>query len=131
MKGLMEIHNPGKCDLHSICRSQVLYISKVSRTCKKGHFGLLLGGFWYITTPNQVQIVPNFHQQCNAIQSIKYVMVFNIILKIRKIDPKNPFFGIFSKVFRPRPLNELMPRPNLLSNERSYEETQSCQVSSS
>ena len=42
-----------------------LYISKVSRTSKKGHFGLLLGGFWDITRPNHVGFVPNFYQRCS------------------------------------------------------------------
>ena len=31
------------------------------------------------------------------------------------MEPKKPFFGIFSKFFRPRPPNHLMPRANLLS----------------
>ena len=102
-----------------------LYIFKSSPSSKKGHFGLLLGGFLDITRPNHVGFVPNFHQQCSAMQSITYVTVCNIILKIRKMEPKNPFLGVFSKVFQPRPPNHLAPRPNLLSNERSHGDTQS------
>ena len=64
-------------------------------------------------------------------QSITYVAVFDIVLKIRKMEQNNQFFGIFSEVFRPCPPNALVPHLNLLSNERSHEDTQSCQVSSS
>ena len=56
-------------------------------------------------------------------QSITYVTDFNTILKIQEMESKNPFSGIFSKVFWPRPSNHPMPRPNLLSNERSHGDT--------
>ena len=108
-----------------------LYIFKICCTSKKGHFGLLLGGFWDITRPNRVGFVPNFHQRCSAMQSITYMTVFDIILEIPKMEPKNPFLGIFSKVFRPRPPNPFVPCPNLLSNKRPHGDTQSCQVSCS
>ena len=47
------------------------------------------------------------------------------------MGPENPFWGFFSEVFEPRPLTLLVPHSNLLSKERSHEETQPCQVSSS
>ena len=47
------------------------------------------------------------------------------------MGPENPFWGFFSEVLEPRPLTLLVPHPNLLSKERSHEETQPCQVSSS
>ena len=88
-----------------------LYMSKVSCTTKKGHFGLLLDGFCYITTPNQVGFLQNFDQWCSAMQSITCVMVFDIVFKIRKMEPKNPFLGGFFDCFPATPPETLSATP--------------------
>ena len=108
-----------------------LYNFKISRTSKKLYFGLLLGDLSWLTTPNQVRFVQKFHQWCSASQSITYVTVFDIVLKIPKMEPKNLFLGLFSEVFRPCPATSFAPHLNLLSNERSHKDTQLCHASSS
>ena len=88
-----------------------LYILKVSGTRKKGDLWLLLGGFWYITTPNQVQFAGNFHQRCSAWQSITYVTVFDIFLKIPRNGAKKPIFWAFFKGFLATPYHALRVTP--------------------
>ena len=76
-----------------------LYIFKASRISKKGDFGLLLGSFSCITTPNHVRFAQNFQQWCSAKQSIISVTVFYLLLKIRRNRPKNPVLGLFFRGF--------------------------------
>ena len=88
-----------------------LYIFKVSHTSKKGDFGLLLGGFSCITTPNQVRFPQNLHRWSSARQSITYGTGFDLLLKIRVTGPKKPIFGVFFRGFWATPSDSLSTTP--------------------
>ena len=83
-----------------------LFIFKVSCTTKKRNLWLLLGGFWAITTSNQVRLTQNFHQWCSRTQSMTYITGFHLLMKTPSNWAKNPFFGPFRRF-----LGYTLPRP--------------------
>ena len=58
MKGLMEIHKCCKFHEYTICDCQVINVRMFSDQQKVP----FLGAFSWITTPNQIRFVQNFHQ---------------------------------------------------------------------
>ena len=74
IKGLMEIHNPGKFHKYSICGFQVMNVQMFSEQQKIPFLGAL-GWFFGHNSPKYSQILFRFGT---------YITVFDTVLKIRR-----------------------------------------------
>ena len=111
MKGLMEIHNPGKFHWYSICGCQVIYFQSLSYQQKVG----FLAAFWVGFGRLEAQIKSNLYKTFTSdevqgkVSHVLWALIY--YWKFQEMDPKNPIFWAFFRDFLTTPSHSLWVTP--------------------